>query len=88
MKHAVLKCGYRHIDTASAYENEEFIGDALQEFLVDGELMRMILIGIGTVVMGAASVARDHYELHAELFGELLGVVYQQLTRRRVVVLR
>ena len=26
-----LKCGYRHIDTAQAYHNEEFIGDAIKK---------------------------------------------------------
>jgi len=30
VKHAIMECGYRHIDTASAYENEEAIGEALQ----------------------------------------------------------
>jgi len=36
VKHAILECGYRHIDTASAYENEEAIGQALQECFEEG----------------------------------------------------
>ena len=32
----VLKAGYRHIDTASEYENEHIIGDALKECFAQG----------------------------------------------------
>lgn len=31
IKHAVLNCGYRHIDTASLYGSEGVIGQALSE---------------------------------------------------------
>lgn len=30
---AALECGYRHIDTAAAYENEESVGKAINDFL-------------------------------------------------------
>ena len=36
VRHAILECGYRHIDTASAYENESFIGEALQQCFDQG----------------------------------------------------
>ena len=33
---AVLECGYRHVDTASAYNNEDVVGEALQEVFSRG----------------------------------------------------
>ncbi len=35
-----LHAGYRHIDTAAAYGNEEIIGEALQEIFAEGEIFR------------------------------------------------
>ncbi|CAH1393379.1 unnamed protein product [Nezara viridula] len=35
-----LECGYRHIDTASAYENEEAIGNVLSRWLRSGKIKR------------------------------------------------
>ena len=40
IKKAILEDGYRHIDTASIYKNEEFIGNALQEVFATGPLKR------------------------------------------------
>jgi diketogulonate reductase-like aldo/keto reductase len=37
---AALKCGYRHIDTATAYGNEESVGRAINDFLKTGEVKR------------------------------------------------
>ena len=37
---AVLNKGYRHIDTASIYQNEGAIGDALQEVFASGNVKR------------------------------------------------
>ena len=34
--HAVVECGYRHLDTAKLYGNEEVIGGALQECFEKG----------------------------------------------------
>ncbi|MCW9036381.1 aldo/keto reductase [Altibacter sp.] len=35
-----LYAGYRHIDTAAAYDNEEFIGEALAEVFAEGRIFR------------------------------------------------
>uniref|UniRef100_A0A2H8TUP4 Alcohol dehydrogenase NADP(+) n=1 Tax=Melanaphis sacchari TaxID=742174 RepID=A0A2H8TUP4_9HEMI len=35
-----LKCGYRHIDTATAYENEHVIGKVLKEWITSGKVTR------------------------------------------------
>ncbi|XP_063912552.1 aldo-keto reductase family 1 member C4-like isoform X2 [Zophobas morio] len=37
---AALEAGYRHIDTAYAYNNEKFIGDVLKEWFASGKLKR------------------------------------------------
>lgn len=37
---SALKCGYRHIDTATAYGNEESVGRAINDFLKTGEVKR------------------------------------------------
>lgn len=36
----VLRCGYRHIDTATAYGNEESVGKAIADFLKESGLNR------------------------------------------------
>ena len=36
----VLDTGYRHIDTAFSYNNEEAIGDVLNDYFQDGKLAR------------------------------------------------
>ncbi len=40
VKKAILEDGYRHIDTAAAYKNEQFIGNALKEVLDSGKVTR------------------------------------------------
>lgn len=40
VKAAVMKYGYRHIDTASLYGNEEAIGDALVEVFAESSIKR------------------------------------------------
>jgi diketogulonate reductase-like aldo/keto reductase len=35
-----IEAGYRHIDTAAFYENEEFIGQALQKIFKQGKIKR------------------------------------------------
>jgi len=37
---AILNKNYRHIDTASAYKNEEVIGECLQEVFATGKVKR------------------------------------------------
>lgn len=37
---AAIKAGYRHIDTAWAYETEPFVGEAIKELLEDGSIKR------------------------------------------------
>lgn len=37
---AALEAGYRHIDTAFAYENEAFIGKVLKKWLDSGKIKR------------------------------------------------
>ena len=37
MKHAI-KVGYRHIDTAHLYDNEELVGQAVKESITEGVL--------------------------------------------------
>lgn len=37
---AALECGYRHIDTATAYGNEESVGKAINDFLKTGKAKR------------------------------------------------
>lgn len=40
VKAAILKYGYRHIDTASFYKNEDAIGEALQEVFAESDIKR------------------------------------------------
>lgn len=40
LKDAILKNGYRHIDTAKVYFNEDKIGNALQECMKEGGVKR------------------------------------------------
>lgn len=37
---AVLENGYRHIDTARDYENEEFVGEAIENMIKDNQIKR------------------------------------------------
>ena len=40
LKQAILEEGYRHIDTATLYGNEETIGEAVAEILKEGTIKR------------------------------------------------
>lgn len=40
VKHAILECGYRHIDCAFVYHNEKEIGEALKEIFSEGKIKR------------------------------------------------
>ncbi|VEN45575.1 unnamed protein product [Callosobruchus maculatus] len=40
--HEALKLGYRHIDTASAYDNEHVIGKVLKEWFDEGKLTQKV----------------------------------------------
>lgn len=40
MLNKALECGYRHIDTATAYENEHVIGKVLNEWITSGKVTR------------------------------------------------
>nr|CAI5867704.1 unnamed protein product [Callosobruchus analis] len=40
--HEALKVGYRHIDTASAYDNEHVIGKVLKEWFDEGKLTQKV----------------------------------------------
>ena len=44
IKHAIVNCGYRLIDTAKIYETKGIIVDALQEIFQEGTLKRDDLI--------------------------------------------
>ena len=37
---SALECGYRHIDTAEGYGNEESVGKAIKDFLAAGKCSR------------------------------------------------
>lgn len=37
---AALEAGYRHIDTATVYENEHIIGNVLQKWFDSGKIKR------------------------------------------------
>lgn len=40
VRSAVIDYGYRHIDTARDYKNEEFVGEAIQSILKEGKIKR------------------------------------------------
>ena len=44
VKRAIMEFGYKHIDTASDYENEEQIGEALQECMEAGIMRESLFI--------------------------------------------
>lgn len=77
VKTAVLEHGYRHIDTASLYGNEEAIGQALREIFETGKVKREDLFIV-------TKLWRDDYALdkiEASLKGSLarLGLEYIDL---------
>ena len=37
---AITEAGYRHIDTAFVYDNEEIVGEAIKEALASGKVKR------------------------------------------------
>lgn len=43
---AALEAGYRHIDTAFAYRNEDDIGNVLNKWLTSGTLMLLISVTV------------------------------------------
>ena len=57
VKHAVQESGYRHIDTASVYGNEDVIGEALAEVIEGGVAREDLFI--------TTKLWRDDYELDA-----------------------
>lgn len=51
---AALEVGYRHIDTAAAYENEHVVGKVLKKWIDSGRLKRedvFITTKVGTLPM-------------------------------------
>lgn len=37
---AIVEAGYRHIDTAFVYDNEEIVGEAIKEAIATGKVKR------------------------------------------------
>lgn len=46
-----LEAGYRHIDTATAYENEKVIGDVLKNWFDSGKLKRSDIFIVTKVIL-------------------------------------
>ena len=40
IENAIIKAGYRHIDTASRYENEVFVGEAIKKAISERIMTR------------------------------------------------
>lgn len=55
-----VKIGYRHIDTAQAYENEESIGIGIKECLID---RKELFIEIDVLQMKKLSVFIEYFIL-------------------------
>ena len=51
-----MEAGYRHIDTAYNYQNEDAIGEVLQEFLKSGKVKREELFIVSKVTRLHGSV--------------------------------
>lgn len=75
LKEAVLKHGYRHIDTASYYQNEEEVGKAIKEILDEGTISRKDLFV--TTKIWPSDYANIEGALNTSL--EKLGLEYVDL---------
>ncbi|XP_023018756.2 aldo-keto reductase family 1 member B1 [Leptinotarsa decemlineata] len=72
-----LECGYRHIDTAFVYQNEEIIGGVLKKWFTSGKLKREDLFI--TTKLPLYGVHEDRVEMFMDKSLKNLGLDYVDL---------